>query len=222
MTAKAWLYQRYVYLTQLWGGCESYLLRVLQVQMNEAARLVTGLPRFTSTRKLMARCGWLTAKQLVVYQSVIMGHKTILARKPYYLHSRLCMEYAHNTRQHTTGCIRIDQSFWCRSDLPRNSFRHRGAPITTTPTSWIEKYKEYGDIHVQTKAVDKALCWTRLDQKFFYDSPPSTSVLSLAAAKVFNNLLLKENKTYLLTYEIMLIKLCMFGRGGHINLNVEI
>ena len=35
------------YLIQLWGSCEGYLLHALQVQLNKAARQVTGLSRFT-------------------------------------------------------------------------------------------------------------------------------------------------------------------------------
>ena len=81
----------------------------------------------------------------------------------------------------------------------KEQFQTQGSPQLQHLTSWIEEYKEYGDIQVQTETVDKAECWTRLDQKFFYDSPPSILVLSLAATKVFNNLMFKENKTYLLT-----------------------
>ena len=93
MAANGLVISKVCYLIQLWGGCESYLLNMLQVQMNRAARIVTGLSRFTSTRKLMDRCGWLTARQLVVYQSVIMVHKILLTGKPYYLHSRLYSDY---------------------------------------------------------------------------------------------------------------------------------
>ena len=127
MVANGLVISKICYLVQLWGGCESYLVNMLQIQMNKAARLVTGLSRFTSTRKLMEKCGWLNVRQLVVYQTNLMVHKTLLAKKPYYLHSRLSSEYPVSTRQHTTGCIRMDESFRCNSDLTRNSFRYSGA-----------------------------------------------------------------------------------------------
>ena len=127
MTANGIVMSKVCYLIQLWGGCEGYLLHALQVQLNKAARLVTGQFGFTSTRKLMETCGWLSVKQLVVYQSAIMIHKTILSRKPFYMHSRLSMEYSYGTRQQASGCIRLDQTFRYRGDLPRNSFRVRGA-----------------------------------------------------------------------------------------------
>ena len=41
----------------------------------------------------------LTVKQLVVYQSTVMVHKTLLTSNPYYLHSKLNMEYSYRTRQ---------------------------------------------------------------------------------------------------------------------------
>ena len=113
-------------LIQLWGGCECFLLHTLQVLLNKAARLVTRSIGFTSTRKLMAACGWLSVKQLVVYQTTVMVHKTILFNKPYYMHSRLSMEFAYRTRQQTTGCIRLDESFGSKGDLPKHSFRCRG------------------------------------------------------------------------------------------------
>ena len=75
-----------------WGGTEGYLLISLQVQLNRAARLVTGLSCFTSTKKLMDTCGWLTVKQRVMYQTTIIVHKTFMTNKPYYLHSRLDTE----------------------------------------------------------------------------------------------------------------------------------
>ena len=47
----------------------------------------------------------LTVKQLVVYQSTVMVHKTLLTSNPYYLHSKLNMEYSYRTRQQTGGGI---------------------------------------------------------------------------------------------------------------------
>ena len=129
MLANGIVMSKVCYLIQLWGGCEGYLLHTLQVQLNKAARLVTGLSCFTSTKKLMDRCGWLTVKQLVVYQTNILVHKTLLSSKPHYLHDRLSSDNNHmyRTRQHSTGGIRMDQTYRYKSDLPQKSFRYRGA-----------------------------------------------------------------------------------------------
>ena len=47
--------------------------------------------------------------------------------KPLYLQSRLSHEHSYKTSQWTSGCIRMDQSFRYKGDIPRNSFRCRGA-----------------------------------------------------------------------------------------------
>ena len=66
MVAKRIVMSRICYLIQLWGGCEGYLLHSIQVLMNRAARSVTGLSGFTSTKRLMVSCGWRSVRQLVV------------------------------------------------------------------------------------------------------------------------------------------------------------
>ena len=127
MVANGLVMSKVCYLIQLWGGCQGYLLKALQVQVNKAARSVTGLSGFTSTKKLMEKCGWLTVKQLVQYHTIIMVHKTLLTSKPLHMYNRFNTDYNYSTRQHSTGCIRLDQTYMCRGDLPKSSFRYRGA-----------------------------------------------------------------------------------------------
>ena len=116
-----------VYLIQLWGGCESYLIRALQIQQNRAARIVTRSSRYTSIRKLLTNCGWLSIKQMVIYHTLLIVHKTILVGQPHYLNSRVDTHHSYATRQDTSGCIRIDSSFSCKSDLTVQGFRYRAA-----------------------------------------------------------------------------------------------
>ena len=44
-----------------------------------------------------------------------------------YISSRLSTEHAYRTRQDSSGCIRLDQTFRSKTDLPMRSFRCRGA-----------------------------------------------------------------------------------------------
>ena len=127
MVANGIVMSKICYLIQLWGGCEEYLQKSLQVQLNKAARLVTRLPYYTSSRKLMHMCGWMTVKQLVKYHTIIMVHKTIMTRKPLHMSSRLSTDHSYRTRQDSSGCVRLDQTFRSRNDLPMRSFRYRGA-----------------------------------------------------------------------------------------------
>ena len=103
------------------------MLHSLQVKLNKAARLVTGMSPFTSTRRLMDRCGWLTVKQLVQYHTILMIHKIVMTSNPVYLNSKLNTEHFYNTRRNTTGCIRLDQTYRYKGELPIKSFRCRGA-----------------------------------------------------------------------------------------------
>ena len=147
MVANGIVMSRICYLIQLWGGCEGYLLHSLQVLMNRAARAVTGLPGFTSTRHLMVSCGLLSVKQLVVYHTVTMIHKILKAGSPSYLYSRLSSVHPYRTRQGSSGSIRQDESYRTSSSLPRNSFRYRGAldynriPANIRSTSSLPTFK---------------------------------------------------------------------------------
>ena len=42
-----------IYLMPLWGGCEDYLVRALQVVQNKAARSITKLNIYTPTKMLL-------------------------------------------------------------------------------------------------------------------------------------------------------------------------
>ena len=127
MVANGLVISKLCYLIQLWGGSEGYLLHALQVLQNKAGRAVTGWSGFTSTRRLMGACNWLSVKQLVVYQTVIMIYKTLRTESPCYLHSRLCTSpHPFRTRQSSMGNIRLDESYRCRSSLKSNSMRYRG------------------------------------------------------------------------------------------------
>ena len=82
MVANGIVVSKMCYLIQLWGGCEGYLIHSLQILLNRAARAVTGLSCFTSTKRLMTMCSWLSVKQLVVYQTVDMFHKIVTSGTP--------------------------------------------------------------------------------------------------------------------------------------------
>ena len=78
-----------IYLMPVWMGCEEYLADALQVSQNKAARTVTRLDRFTSTKVLLLQCGWLSVRQLMLYHSLVLLHKTIRHKKPEFLHQKV-------------------------------------------------------------------------------------------------------------------------------------
>ena len=78
-----------IYLMPLWAGCEDYLIKVLQVIQNKAARSVAKLGIYTPTRVLLITCGWLSVIQLMVYHSIILLHKTLANKAPEYLYKKV-------------------------------------------------------------------------------------------------------------------------------------
>ena len=47
-----------IYLMPLWGGCEMFLIKSLQIIQNKAARAVTKSSWFTPIEELLNPCGW--------------------------------------------------------------------------------------------------------------------------------------------------------------------
>jgi hypothetical protein len=89
MLANGIFISKLIYLMPVWMGCEDYLVNALQVCQNKAARLVTKLDRFTSTKVLMQQCGWLSVKQLMIYHSLVLLHKVFRNQKPVYLYQKI-------------------------------------------------------------------------------------------------------------------------------------
>ena len=85
---------------------------------------------------------------MVKYHTIIMVHKTIMTRKPVFISSRLSTDHSYRTRQDSSGCVRLDQTFRSRNDLPMKSFRYRGnhdynsIPAELRSTASMEVFKK--------------------------------------------------------------------------------
>ena len=64
------------YMIAIWGGTDKYVIWALQVMQNKAARCVTRLHWFTSTKKLLLQCNWLSVRQLSTYHTALQVYKT--------------------------------------------------------------------------------------------------------------------------------------------------
>ena len=132
------------------------MLHSLQVQLNKAARLVTGMSKFTSTRRLMEACGWLPVKQLVRYHTILMVHKVILSNRPMYISSRLETDHYYRTRMSSSGGIRMDETYRYKTDLPRKSFRYRGAHEYNTIPAELRKIRSLNTFKNKLKSWIKS------------------------------------------------------------------
>ena len=101
MLANGLFLSKLTYLIPLWGGCENFLIRSLQIVQNRAARVVTKHGMFTPTKTLLRECGWLSVSQLVFFHSVVLLYKTRIEKKPRFLFDMA--EPVDNRRYDTRG-----------------------------------------------------------------------------------------------------------------------
>ena len=128
MIANGIVISRIIYVIQLWGGTKDYLLKMLQVLQNKAARFVTKCDIFTSQKKLLLQCGWLSVKQLVEYHSLVLVFKTKVEQKPVFLHQTLSRSFNYRTRAASTGSIVLNK--------PTSGEISRDAFITKSTRMW--------------------------------------------------------------------------------------
>ena len=127
MVANGVLISRIIYAIQLWGGTSNYLLDMLQVLQNRAARLVTRRSIFTSQHQLLLECGWLNVRQMVAFHDAVQIFKTLKEEKPVSLYRRLSRTFSYRTRAATTGAI-VD-NYRTRGDISMESFVVRGTKL---------------------------------------------------------------------------------------------
>ena len=116
------------YVIQVYGGCSNYLLKMLQVLQNKAARCVTRLPWLTPTSVLLKQCGWLSVRQLVCYHTLVLLFKVKIEKTPKHLYNHIGDMPLSNTRAETG---RIQQHLLkdvrnFRTELARKTFIPRG------------------------------------------------------------------------------------------------
>ena len=114
LLANGLILSRILYLIQMWGGLTKKHSKTIQTLMNKTARIVTGLPRATRSRKLMEECGWLYFGELVTYHSLLTLWSLLYHKTPYHLSTKVSLDQDLFA---VTSVARISTS--------RNSFRWR-------------------------------------------------------------------------------------------------
>ena len=147
MVANGIILSKLSYLIQLWGGCDDYLLSALQIQQNRAARVVAGLSWFTPITVLLRKCKWLSVRQLVLYQSIILAHKIATTGSPASLADKLSTFHHYSTRQADSGSIRYGEQFSRSRDRVHSSFCYRATkdynslPANIRTTRFLPSFK---------------------------------------------------------------------------------
>ena len=109
------------YLIALWGGCESGMMRTLQVVQNKVARTVARVDWRTPVREIFNQIGWLSVHQLAFYHSVLLVYKVKSSHQPQYLSSLFNWSYSYNTRQADKGQTRLEGR--PKLEITSNSFK---------------------------------------------------------------------------------------------------
>ena len=122
MVANGIFMSKLVYLIQLWGYSDKYLLKAIQILQNKAARVVTGKTWWTPVRILLKDCKWLSINQLVFFHTALQTHKIIRSGFPVYFSQNMSTVHPYRTRQATDGSIWRGEE-----DLTGTSFSSRGA-----------------------------------------------------------------------------------------------
>ena len=77
------IHSKLVYLINVWGWAQTYLLKALQVQQLIAAKIVCGRQSLRWSRcKSLKAIGWLSVRQLIVFYAALQAHKTVCLGNP--------------------------------------------------------------------------------------------------------------------------------------------
>ena len=126
------------YCLPLFGGCSGYELNTLQVLQNTAARVVLNVPPRSNRDYMFDQLNWLTVRQLIAYQTLVIIFRLRTEQEPEYLAQ--CV-----SQDNRLGHIVVRHS---RLDLYRNSFVYRGSllwnklPVEIREEQNGKKFKE--------------------------------------------------------------------------------
>jgi hypothetical protein len=104
-----------------------YLINMLQVLQNWAARFVTQNDIFTSQKQLLLQCGWMSVRQLVIYHDMVQIFKTLSEQKPVSLFKSLSKSFTQRTRAASTGGL-VD-NYRTTRDITKESFLVRSTKV---------------------------------------------------------------------------------------------
>ena len=80
------------YAACIWGNTTPNFLKKVQVVLNSAARMCTGMSKLTKQRDLMEKCGWMDVEETVTYYSLQQMWKTLRWRLPGYMTDKIALE----------------------------------------------------------------------------------------------------------------------------------
>ena len=141
MIANGIVMSKLTYGLALWGNCQGYLKKALQVQQLTAARAVCGYHSYYwSTSKLLSTCGWLSVNQLYWQEVFTTTHKIMKSTKPVNIHRRMMTRHQHGTRA-AGGVSRGFGNLTLLSSFNFSATKYNNLPASIKEATDIVKFK---------------------------------------------------------------------------------
>ena len=105
------------YLIPIFGGAPKQYMKKIQILLNKSARLVLKTSKLTSTRKLMEETGWLYAKELAIYHTLIVTWQILRQNTPQYFSTKMEMEDECFIATRAPRLLMTASSFRCRRTI---------------------------------------------------------------------------------------------------------
>ena len=147
MLADGLFMSKLIYLIPLWGGCEKFLIKSLQIVQNKAARAVTKMGIYTPVQTLLRQCSWLSVNLLIFYHTTIMLFKTLQTQKPRYLHEMSSTQLNYQMRADNVGKLRVVSDSIPEQGLNWKSYKWRSVrfwnqlPVNIRTMNNLTKFK---------------------------------------------------------------------------------
>ena len=153
MIAEGIVISNILYIITVYGSCSEYLLSLLQVIQNTAARCVTRLGWRTRVSVLLLQCGWLSVRQMVFYHTMVQLFKIKQDRKPVYLSEKISNEFKHKTRLATGNGIRETEKVKSderkKSFIPRATKQWNSLPVSLRSFVTLKQFKKELKVYVR-------------------------------------------------------------------------
>ena len=141
MIANGIVISKLSYGLSMWGNCQGYLRKALQVAQLNAARAVCGYGSFYwSTKKLLKACNWLSVNQLYWQQVLTTTHKVLISKKPVNIYSRMVTGHNHGTRA-AAGVSRGFGNKVMKSSFNYSATKYNSLPAKIRETTNLTSFK---------------------------------------------------------------------------------
>ena len=121
MLANSCFMSNLTYMVELWGGTASYIIRVVQVIQNEAARCVTRQSWFNLTMLLLLRYNWLSRKQLIFFHAALQVWSVRTSQALIYIFSKLQLSRTGSAAQGNLLVPVVEKALSSKSFMVRSA-----------------------------------------------------------------------------------------------------